>query len=149
VQPVAGGEGANFAPYPVREEKSERNLTPPTPPTPPSGGNPRRDPISEVFDAYTEATHRRGTYRLTEKRRRLIAAALGNYPTEDVLDALRGWQNDPWAERPLHNQLEVLLRDAAHIEKFRDLWRHGPPTSRLPSRYSDILNAPNLFEAQP
>jgi hypothetical protein len=146
VQPLAGGEAADVAPKPVREEKPDRTSI--NPPTPLPGGASRRDPICEVFDAYTEATHRRGTYRLTEKRRRLIADALRNYPFGDVLDALRGWQNDPWTERPLHNQLEVLLRDAAHIEKFRDLWRHGP-ARRLPSRYGDILNAPNPFEAQP
>jgi Helix-turn-helix domain len=147
VQPVAGGEGANSAPKPVREEKSDRTSI--NPPTPLPGGSLARDPIREVFDAYTEATHRRGTYRLTDKRRRLVAAALRDYPREDVLDALCGWQNDPWPDRPLHTQIEVLLRDAAHIEKFRDLWRHGPPPPRLPDRYRDILSAPNLFEGSP
>jgi Helix-turn-helix domain len=146
VQPVAGA-GADVAGGPGGEGKSDRTRI--NPPTPLPGGSLVSDPIREVFDAYTEATHRRGTYRLTDKRRRLVATALRDYPLEDVLDALRGWQNDPWPERPLHTQIEVLLRDAAHIEKFRDLWRHGPPPPRLPDRYRDILSAPNLFEGSP
>lgn len=64
-----------------------------------------------------------------KKRRTAIQRALRDYPLEDLLDAVYGWKKDPWPDRPLHNDVTVLLRDAEHIEKFRDLWRDGPPAT--------------------
>jgi hypothetical protein len=94
-------------------------------------------PIARVFDEYRAASGRSGRYVLSAKRRRIVAEALRQYPLDDVLDACRGWQHDPWPERPLHNGIEVLLRDSAHIEKFRDLWRHGAPAIRAPASSVD------------
>lgn len=103
-----------------------------------------RGPIDSVFTAWQEATgHRRA--RLDPKRRRIIQAALRAYPVDDVVDAVRGWRNSGFHTgqndgRRVYNDLSLLLRDAEHIERFRDLERHGPPatTAREPKSY-DVL----------
>ena len=89
------------------------------------------DPVSAIFSAWIEATGRTDRTVLSPKRRRLIRGALADYPPEDVLDAVRGWRNSPHHcgdnERgTTYNAIELLLRDAEHIEKFRDLERSGP-----------------------
>jgi len=89
------------------------------------------DPISTVFDAWREATGKHRA-KLDDKRLRRIKGALRSYSLTDVLDAVRGWQHSPHHrgendQGTVYNELDLLLRDAAHIEQFRDLWRHGPP----------------------
>ena len=89
------------------------------------------DDTTAVFQAWQDAA-RKPRARLDDKRRRLIKAALKHYPAADLIDAVRGWrhsshhcgQNDTGT---VYNDLELLLRDSAHIEKFRDLERDGPP----------------------
>jgi hypothetical protein len=88
------------------------------------------DPTAAVFDAWREST---GKHRaqLDDKRLRKIKAALRTYPLPDVLDAVRGWANSPHHrgendQGTVYNELTLLLRDAEHIEHFRDLWRAGP-----------------------
>ena len=91
---------------------------------------PDDDPIAVVFDAWREST---GKHRaqLDDKRCRKIKAALRAYPLPDVLDAVRGWANSPHhrgenEQGTVYNELTLLLRDAEHIEHFRDRWRAGP-----------------------
>jgi hypothetical protein len=86
--------------------------------------------VKQVFDAWIEATGRTGATVLSDKRRRLIRTALAAYSLADVLDAVRGWRKSPHhrGENPhgtIYNNLELLLRDAEHIERFRDLQREG------------------------
>lgn len=81
-----------------------------------------------VFDAWVESTNRTARTQLDAKRRRLITNALKSYPLEDVLDAVTGWECSPYhrgknTQRTVYNDLGLLLRDAEHIEKFRDLRR--------------------------
>ena len=88
--------------------------------------------VAAVFDAWIESTGRTDRTRLDAKRRRAITQALKAYPVADVIDAVRGWRHSPHHAgqndtRTVYNDLGLLLRDAAHIEKFRDLERgHGP-----------------------
>ena len=88
--------------------------------------------VAAVFDAWIESTGRTDRTRLDAKRRRAITQALKAYPVADVIDAVRGWQHSPHHAgqndtRTVYNDIGLLLRDAAHIEKFRDLERgHGP-----------------------
>ena len=97
------------------------------------GGPEQADPVEAVFAAWLASTGRSHRTVLDTKRRRTIRAALDLYPLEDVLDAVRGWEHSAFhrgehpqnrASRP-YNDLDLLLRDAAHIERFRDLAR-GP-----------------------
>lgn len=92
---------------------------------------PDDDPITVVFDAWRTSTGKHRA-RLDDKRLRKIKAALRSYALADVLDAVRGWEHSPHHrgendQGTVYNELDLLLRDAAHIEQFRDLWRHGPP----------------------
>jgi hypothetical protein len=88
------------------------------------------DPITDVFGAWKDSTGK-ARAQLDDKRRRKIKAALRSYPITDVLDAVRGWQHSPHhrgenEQGTVYNELTLLLRDAEHIERFRDLWRAGP-----------------------
>jgi hypothetical protein len=89
------------------------------------------DDTTAVFNAWKEAT-RKHRAQLDPKRRRRIKAALAQYPLQDVLDAVQGWQHSPHhcgqnSTGTVYNDLDLLLRDAEHLEKFRDLQRDGPP----------------------
>lgn len=94
------------------------------------------DAVRTVFDAWIESTGRTSRTVLDSKRRRCIANALKSYPLDDVVDAVRGWKHSPHHrgendQRTVYNELDVLLRNAGQIEKFRDLERRGsssPPS---------------------
>lgn len=100
------------------------------------------DPVVAVFDAWREST---GKHRaqLDSKRRKVIREALKAYPLEDVLAAVRGWRHSAHhrgenRQRTVYNDLALLLRDAPHIELFRDLELDGPPQVAS-SRYAALL----------
>ncbi len=91
-------------------------------------------PVDAVFFAWQEATgHRKAV--LDPKRRKRIVAALKTHPAEDLIDACRGVMLSPFHcgendARTVYDDLDVVLRDSAHVEKFRDLARgetHAPP----------------------
>ena len=92
-----------------------------------------------MFLAWQLATGKQRA-KLDSKRKRLIAAALGLYELDDVCDAVRGWRHDAFYRGEndrgkAYTELSVLLRDADHIEYFRDLERgliakNGPPESK-------------------
>ena len=107
----------------------------PTPPRTEKKNNPQEvdapDPATLVFNTWIEATNRSGRTQLDSKRRSRIQSALETYPLDDVLDAVVGWRNDPFYcghndRGKTYNDLGLLLRDAEHIERFRDLARTGP-----------------------
>lgn len=83
--------------------------------------------------------------KLDAKRRKAIDSALADYPAQDVLDAVAGWRNDDWADRPRYNDLTILLRNAGQIEKFRDLNRgkKAAPPARARGSYSSLPPAPD------
>ena len=88
--------------------------------------------ILDVWDAWKASTGKQRAD-LNPARRRAITKALDKYPVEDVLDAVQGWVNDPWPERPQHHDITQLLHMGTTrkplnvLEKMRDLWRDGPP----------------------
>lgn len=86
--------------------------------------------VEEIFSTWKESTGKNA--QLLPERRRLIRAALKSYPKQDVLDAVRGWKNDTWPERPNRTELKYLIGDGEKIEKFRDLWRNGCPVAAVP-----------------
>lgn len=86
------------------------------------------DPVVAVFDAWTTAAGKRSNTLLSEDRRKLIRKQLRHYPVSDLVDAVRGWRHIPHNRgendsHTVYNDLELLLRDAKHIEKFRDAER--------------------------
>jgi hypothetical protein len=91
--------------------------------------------VETVFGAWAETRAHPNTVKLTGERRKVIARQLKVYPLADLVDAVRGWQNDPFSRGDndrgvAYNDLALILRDAAHIEKFRDLWRNGAARPR-------------------
>lgn len=89
--------------------------------------------VEVVFTTWVKATGKHPTRtRLDDKRKRLIERALKSHPVEDVLDAVTGWQHDPFYcgqndQRRAYNDLSLLLRDAERIERFRDMAREFVP----------------------
>jgi hypothetical protein len=103
--------------------------------------------VELVFEAWKQSTgHPRA--RLDEKRKRLIKRALAEYPLDDVVDAVRGWEHSPHHRgendrHTVYNDVELLLRDARNIEKFRDLERGehpAPVMHRLPRSAQALAN---------
>lgn len=95
------------------------------PPSPSLRGT--QEAVAAVFASWQAATGRTGT-RLDAKRASKIRSALALYPLEDVLDAVRGWQNDSFYcgendRGRVYNEITMLLRDAEHVERFRDMAR--------------------------
>jgi hypothetical protein len=79
-----------------------------------------------VFDRWVEATGKTSRTKLDGKRRGLIERALKLYDLEEVLAAVTNWEHSPWhtgknPQGKTYNDLGLLLRDADHIEKFRDM----------------------------
>lgn len=102
------------------------------------------DGVTIVFDAWREATgHERA--RLDDKRRRVIRKALKDYDLPTVVDAVRGWRYSPHhsgqnANGTVYDDIGLLLRDAAHIERFANLEReHHQPGQRYTGRLG-VLN---------
>lgn len=91
-----------------------------------------RNPVEQVFQAWVRSTGRSVRTLLDNKRRRFIQQALASYELDEVLLAVDGWrfsahhrgENDRATK---YNDLDLLLRDAKHIEMFRDLASQGAP----------------------
>lgn len=93
--------------------------------------------VIEVWETWLASTGRTRC-KLDPKRRGIIGRAIKSHGLDDVLDAVRGWVNDPWLERAQRNDLRYLIGDADRIENFRDLWRAGPPKSEEERREERI-----------
>lgn len=106
------------------------------------------DQVKQVFDMWINSTGRTAQTKLDPKRRRRIVAGLSSHGLQDCLDAVCGWEKSPFhrgenTDGTKHNEIELLLRDAAHIEKFRDLQR-GPSTEVRGDGFGARLNASTL-----
>jgi hypothetical protein len=80
------------------------------------------DPIPEIF-AYWQRIMKSPKSVLDEKRRRSIKSALKNYSAADVCIAIRGCSRTPYnmgdnPSKTRYNGLQLILRDAEHIERF-------------------------------
>lgn len=136
---------ANPCPVPDPVPDPERT-TPPTPPqaelgtalVPASVSAAPTGAEQRIFDAWRDSTnHPRA--RLDDKRRKLIRSRLREYPEQDLIDAVRGWRHSPHhrgenERQTVYNDLGLLLRDAANVEKFRDLEQNPPPPQLVGSR---------------
>jgi hypothetical protein len=79
-----------------------------------------------VFAAWCASTGRQRSI-LTDKRRKLIRDRLREgYVVEELVAACAGWRLSPFHagdndRQTTYNDIELLLRDARQVEKFRDL----------------------------
>jgi hypothetical protein len=96
-----------------------------------------------VFAAYVDGWRRvaRGTRppRLDDKRRKIVATRLRDFTVEDLIAAAGGIWRDAWSLEDWSRRIsfEIALRDATHIEKFRDaqvasVSRNGRPMAIEP-----------------
>lgn len=85
--------------------------------------------VEDVFDFWrSECNHPKSL--LDNKRRRRIEWALRHYPPEDIADAIRGAASSEFhqgqnANGRVYDDLALILRDAEHLERFRDEYRNG------------------------
>lgn len=94
----------------------------------PTSASSNGSPTQASFAAWIESTGKTERTVLTRKRRELIEKWLDVYSEDELIDAVRGWRHSPHhrgenKDGTVYNDLELILRDAAHIEKFRDLER--------------------------
>jgi hypothetical protein len=99
-------------------------------------GESRESDVDQVWEAWVTSTGRTGC-KLDSKRRRVIKARLAAFPLADVIDAVRGWERDPWDGRRQNNEITLLLRDAGQLEKFRDYERNGAPAPTVRGMTAD------------
>jgi hypothetical protein len=96
----------------------------------PSPAGDRGGSAQRIFNAWQTSTGKTRA-RLDAKRQRIIRSALKQYPEDDLIDAVQGWARSAYhagqnERHTVYNELGLILRDAEHIEKFRDLQRgHG------------------------
>ena len=77
-------------------------------------------------------------HKLDAKREKLIRERLKTYSVDDLCEAINGCAQsdfhmgrDPAHLGKLNNGIGLILRDAEHIDKFRDLAAHPPPSARM------------------
>lgn len=106
----------------ARDGLAAANAPPPVP-----------DSDAEVYQRWRELWSPRAAATPTPKRLKLIRERRKERDParaqQDLLDSIAGWKNDPWQERSQHAELEVLLRDAAHVDKGLKLHAAGPPAT--------------------
>lgn len=108
------------------------------------------DPDLAVYLRWRELYAPRAAEALTDKRRKLIQSRRAERPParaqQDLLDSLGGWRFDPWAGRRDQVDLELLLRDAGHVDKGLALLPafHGldPPQQSTCVRHPDRPGLP-------
>ncbi len=96
-----------------------------------------------VFEAWREAGHLNGRAKLTDDRQRKIRARFRDgYTLSDLIDAAEGIWESSWNVEHGQTGLELALRDAAHLERFRDI-RRGLRSGREAARgdQMDEINA--------
>ncbi len=104
----------------------------------PPSASARDGAVERVFSTWQNQRH--PTAKLTPERRRVIKARLKHYSEDDLTDAIVGVALDPFSmgqndKGKVWDDLGLILRDAAHVEKFVALARGETPT--LPTNEVD------------
>lgn len=99
----------------------------------------KTDAVSDVFDHWKQ-TMRSPRSRLDDKRKRLISTWLRTYTADELKQAITGCSYTPhnMGDNPRnekYNSIELILRDASHIERFMHN-AENPPVRKA----DDILN---------
>lgn len=90
--------------------------------------------IERVFEHW-KSTHQHPRAVLDAKRRKLISNALKNYSEADLCQAITGYRNsphhmgtDPRGNGTAYNAIELLLRDAQHVDAGLKFYAEPPRT---------------------
>lgn len=87
---------------------------------------PKSDPVRLVF-SHWQAEHHHPNSKLDDKRRKRIKARLAEgFTADDLCRAISGAKGDSWLmgknpSKKLYDGIDTLLRDAAQVERLRDL----------------------------
>lgn len=103
----------------------------------PATATPSSD-VDEVF-AHWQEVHNHPTAKATSARRRLIRMRLKEYSKQDLLDCITGYRKSPHhmgtnANGTVYDSIDLLLRDAKHIEYGIQLHRATATAVRTRSR---------------
>lgn len=101
--------------------------------------------IDLIFQHWQEV-HSHPEAKATEKRRRLISERLKTYSLEDLREAISGYALSPFhrgdnEQRTKYDSLELILRDAEHVEKGMQFARSPPtkPQMQRKTKYEQIM----------
>jgi hypothetical protein len=94
--------------------------------------------VDQVFAHWLTATGRTTRTRLDTRRRNRILWALDHYPIDEILTAITNAAISPWhaghnPEGRRYDDIALILRDAEHLERFRD----QPPIHARPHVHRD------------
>jgi hypothetical protein len=98
----------------------------------PIHGATKRNGVQEVFDHW-KAIHQHPRAALDDKRRGLIADRLKTYSVADLCQSISGYLNSPHHmgqndKATKYDDLELLLRDAQHIDRGMKFYAEPPRT---------------------
>lgn len=106
----------------------------------------------DVFDLWVQVTGRDPLRtKFTPDRRRKVQQRLAEgFDFDELMDAVRGVTLSAFhmgdnAQNQRYDDLRIVMRDGAQVEKFRDLWRN-PPQQRRPRSFSTIAAAVGRME---
>jgi hypothetical protein len=121
-----------------------------TPPEQPDQSRAKPEPIATVarriFEAWKLDTGHAKAVLDAKRQRRIEARLREGFTEQDLLDALEGRHSDPWLmgtdpKSPrLFDEIDTLYRDAAQVEKLRDLRRGVVTVAGRPPRRADGLD---------
>ena len=96
------------------------------------------DEIQQVFEYWVSTvwTGRGVRPVLTDKRKRFIQRAINDYGVDTCKAAVTGNSTSPWHQgqnpsRKKYNSIELILRDAEHIERFANMLFDDPAANFL------------------
>ena len=87
---------------------------------------PKADPVRKVF-THWQTEHHHLSAKLDDKRRKRIKARLAEgFTADELCRAISGAKGDPWLmgknpSKKRYDGVETILRDAAQVERLRDL----------------------------
>lgn len=107
-------------------------IGPKVPTEPLSGDAPDREVVDRVFEHW-RTVHGHPQAKLDAKRRKLIRDALKGYSEADVCQSISGYKNSPHHQgqndrATVYDAIELLLRDAKHIDAGLRFYRDPPRT---------------------
>lgn len=114
-------------------------------------------PAEQVYAAYVAAwRHTVNGHRppkFDDKRRKLVTARLREFDVEDLILAARGVFGSSWHVSKRATQFELVFRDSAHVERFRDIAEHGDPerpkaSTTQPARAFSAAAAAEKYNAE-
>lgn len=118
-----------------------RELTAPS--RSPSVALATRDEVRRVYDHWRAARGRTDAIydRPLEERLAKIRTRMKRFTPEQLCHAIDGVARDPWEDRPLHDDLKIIFRSDAQVEKFLDLAERGPASNGKHVSAADVLGA--------